>query len=159
MPDADVTGLDDLANLVTALKAAGGEGKGLRKELNAGLNRATKPVRADLNASVGPSFPRGGGLAALMERRARFGVSTRATARTTAVRLVARGKGRRTLAQASRFGSISHPVFGNRKVWIKQTAGVESGKPQEAFEKDKPVVKREVLQAIADVRNKIYRSV
>lgn len=155
--DVEVRGVDDLVNLTRALKDAGEEGKGLRKELYAGLNRATKPIRADLNAAVPPTFPQGGGLAALMAKRARFSVSTRTGARTAGVRLVARGKGRRTLQTASQRGTIRHPVFGNRKAWVTQSAGVDPGLPQEAFENDKDVAKREVLQAVADVRAKIYR--
>lgn len=159
MADAEVTGLDDLANLAKALRDAGEGGKGLRKEFYAGLNRATKPIRADLNAAVPPTFPEGGGLAALMAKRARFSASTKTGQQTTGVRLVARGKGRRTLQTASQRGTIRHPVFGNRGAWVTQSAGVDAGKPQEAFDKDRDVAKREVLQAIADVRNKIYRSV
>lgn len=157
--DVEVRGLDDLANLARALKAAGDEGKGLRKELYSGLNRATKPIRTDMNAAVPPTFPEGGGLAALMAKRARFSNSIRTSPGGVGVRLAARGKGRRTLQTAIQDGTIRHPVFGNRKVWVTQSAGVEGGRPEEAFDKGEPIAKREVLRAISDVRNKIYRSV
>lgn len=157
--DVDIRGLDDLVRVTKALKAAGDEGKGLRKELYKGLNRATGPARKDLNASVPPTFPEGGGLAALMAERARFNVSTRTGLRTTGVRLVARGKGRRTLQTASQRGTIRHPVFGNRQVWVTQSAGVDKGLPEAAFEKNKAMTKREVLAAIDNVRDKIDRSV
>lgn len=157
--DSDGVNLDDLVNLTKALRDAGDEGKGLRKELYAGLNRATKPIRADVNAAVPPTFPQGGGLAGLMAKRARFSASTKTGRQVTGVRLVARGKGRRTLQTASQRGTIRHPVFGNRNVWVTQSAGVDGGKTAEAFEKDKPVAKREVIKAIADVREQIYRSV
>lgn len=157
MADAEVTGLDDLVRVSKALKATGD--KGLRRELSAGLNRATKPTREDLNAAIPDTFPSGGGLAGQMAKRARFSVSTRASERTTAVRLVARGKGRRTLQNATQHGQITHPVFGNRKVWVTQTSGVKAGLEETAFEKNKPTVKREVLGAIARVRDQIYRSV
>lgn len=159
MADAEVRGLDDLVHVAKALKDAGEAGKGLRKELYAGLSRAAKPMRADLNESVPASFPSGGGLAARMAKSAKFSVRTRTSQRSAGVALIARGKGRRTLKDASQRGTVSHPVFGNRKVWVTQSAGVTPGQPPEAFERDKPVVKREVLRAIADVKNKINRSI
>lgn len=157
MADIEVTGLDDLVRVARALKAAGDEGKGLRKELYAGLNRATKPVRADLKSAVSPSLPQGGGLAALVAQRSRFSVSTRTAQRTTSVRIVARGKGRRTLQSATQQGEIRHKVFGRPDSWVTQTAGVTPGLLAEQFEHDKPVVRREVLAAIDRVRAQIYR--
>lgn len=161
--DVEVRGLDNLAHLSRALREAGDGGKGLRRELYAGLNRATKPVRDDLKAAIEPSLPRAGGLAARVAKSARFATSTRTAQRTTAVRIVARGKGRRTLAEATQEGSFRHPVFAKadkpRKdwTWVTQTAGVRRGLLDEAFERRKPRIKQEVLRAIEDTRAQLYR--
>lgn len=159
MADAvEVKGLDDLARLTRALKAAGEEGKGLRKELYSGLNRATKGIRADLKAEVGESLPRGGGLAARVQKSARFANSTRTSGNTIGVRLVARGKGRRTLQTAESQGQIRHKVFGRAGSWVTQTQGVRAGLLARQFDKDKPEVRHEVLVAISTANNKVARS-
>ena len=155
--DIELRGLEDLARLQRALRAAGVEGKGMRRELHAGLNRATKPIRADLTQQIEPSLPRSGGLASEVKKGTRFATSTKA-GRDVAVHIVARGKRRRTLQRASSQGRIWHPVFG-RLPGVLQTAGVRSGLLATTFERDKPEVKSEVLSAIARVRSQIYRRI
>jgi hypothetical protein len=160
----ELRGLQDLAHLSRALREAGEQGKGLRKELYAGLNRATKPIRKDLKDEVAPSLPHGGGLAGLVEKQTRFATSTR-VGRDIGVRIVARGRRRRTLQQATQQGRFRHPVFADgekpRKewTWVDQTAGVRKGLLGQKFEQDKPKAREEVLIAIEQTKRKIDRSI
>lgn len=162
--DIELRGLEDLARLSRALREAGTQGKGLRKELYAGLNRATKPVRKDLKDAIAPSLPKSGGLAAEVTKGARFSNSTK-TGRDVGVRVVARGRRRRALQLATQQGLIQHPVFANASkgrsswTWVTQTAGIRRGLLNAAFQRDKPEARREVLRAIDETAKKIHRSI
>lgn len=153
--DYEVRGLEQLDEVARAFKAAGVEGKALRRELTASLNRATQGTREDMKESIPQSFPTRGGLARSVEASAKFSTSTSSSARSLGVRIRARGRG--ALAMGNAQGMIRKPVFGNRKVWRTQTAGVHKGFLDEAFEKSKPKVQDAVLDAIAKVASQIYR--
>jgi hypothetical protein len=152
----EVRHLEDLARLSRALRAAGSEGKGLRRELYSGLNRATKPVRGEMKAAISDALPSSGGLAADVQRSTRFTTTTSTGARL-GVRIRARGK--RSIRRMNSTGSFRHPVFGNRNVWVTQSAGVTKGFLDEPFNKSRPRVQREVIETIARVRAAIYRSI
>lgn len=154
--DVEVRGLDDLQAVTKALRAAGDQGKGLRKELYAGLNRATKDVREDMKAGIPASLPSRGGLASEVHRTTSLTTTTTGGGRNPGVRI--RARGRRGIARMNR-GSFRHPVFGNRDVWVTQTAGVTKGFLDQPFEKSKPQLQRAVLDAIAAVARMIDRRV
>lgn len=155
MADAEVTGLADLERLTKALKAAGTEGKGLRRELYSGLNRATKGIRQEMREATGSALPQGGGLAADVQRNTRYTTTTATSSRNLGVRIRARSK--RSIRRMNQTGTVRHPVFGNRNVWVTQA--VPSGFLDEPFERARPALQRSVLQAISDTKAKIYRSV
>lgn len=154
--DFEIRHLEDLARVSRAMRAAGTEGKGLRRELYAGLNRATKPVRADMRAAIQPALPQSGGLAADVQRTTRFTTTTSTGAKSLGVRIRARGK--RSIRRMNATGSVRHRVFG-RDVWVTQTAGIEKGFLDKPFEKARPVVRVEVMAAIVHIRASIYRSI
>ncbi len=151
MADFEVRGADDVDALVRRIRTHA-DAKAIRKELFAGLNRATKEVRADMKASIGPSLPSRGGLAALVMAK----VSLRTTAKSgkyAGVSIVARHKDydlRRLNA-----GRLRHPVFGNRRVWVEQTAGVEPGFLDEAFKKNQADVARSVTRVMEEIARKV----
>lgn len=155
--DFEIRHLEDLARVSRAMRAAGSEGKGLRKELYSGLNRATKPVRADMRAAILPALPSSGGLAADVQRTTRFTTTTSTGAKNLGVRIRARGK--RSIRRMNATGTFRHPVFGNRRVWVNQSAGVRQGFLDEPFEKSRPVVRAEVMATIARIRAIVYRSI
>jgi hypothetical protein len=155
--EVEIRHLEDLVHVSRALRAAGTEGKGLRRELYSGLNRATKPVRAEMKAAIPGALPASGGLAADVQRTTRFATTTRTGGSSVGVRIRARGK--RSIRRMNSTGTFRHPVFGNRSVWVTQSAGVEKGFLDRPFEKARPVVRAEVMATIARVRANIYRSI
>lgn len=157
--DIEFIGLENLDRLSRALRAAGDQGKGLRRELYRDINRETKRTRMDMRKAIVPSLPRRGGLAADVLGSTRFTTSTTPTlGRSLGVRIRARGK--RSIRRMNATGTFRHPVFGNRDVWVTQSAGKPApGFLDEPFEQSRPELQRRVLLAIARVRGDIYRSI
>lgn len=157
MPEAfEVSGLQDLARLSSALRAAGEQGKGLRRELTSGLTRETKETRAEMRAAILPGLPKRGGLAADVLRSTRF-TSSVSTGRDPAVRIRARGK--RSIRRMNDYGVVRHPIFGKRDVWVSQTHGVRLGLFSKPFKAARPALQRAAVQAIARTRAEIYRRI
>ena len=152
MPDVELRGADDVDALVRRIRTHA-DAKELRKELYAGLNRVTKGVREDMKASIGPSLPSRGGLAALVMAKASL-TSTASTGRNAGVRIRARRRDGGDLKRLNE-GRLRHPVFGNREAWVQQTAGVDGGFLDEAFDKNKAEVARGVQRVMADIARKV----
>lgn len=151
MPQVELQGAEQVDALVRRIRVHA-DAKALRKELYQGLNRVTKGVRADMRASIGPSLPSRGGLAALMMAKASL-TSTASQGKNAGVRIRARHKSydlKRLNA-----GRLRHPVFGNRRVWVEQTAGINPGFLDDSFEKQKPEIAREVQRVLDDIARKI----
>lgn len=154
--DLELRGLSDLEQVARALKAAGGdEAKGLRRELYRSLNGATKGIRAEMKNNIGELLPRAGGLANDVQRTTRFATLSRLSGESVGVRIRARGK--RSIRTMNATGTLRHPVFGNRDVWVTQQ--VPKGFLDDPVEKAKPELRRAVVEAIGRVRDHIYRSV
>lgn len=151
MPDVEIRGVDDIDALLRRIRTHA-DAKALRKELYAGLNRVTKPVRADMRASIGPSLPSRGGLAALVMAKASLTTSA-STGRNAGVRIRARHK-EYDLKRLNE-GRLRHPVFGNRGVWVDQTAGVNPGFLDDSFEKQKPEIARGIQRVLDDIARKV----
>lgn len=155
--DIEVVGLESLARLSHALREAGEQGKGLKRELRSSLTRETKQARAEIRSAIMPGLPQRGGLAADVLRSTRV-TSSLALGQTLGVRIQVRS--RRSIRRMNATGSFRHPVFGNRDVWVTQVVGPPArsflDKP---FEQSRPDLQRAVLSAITRVRAQIYRSV
>lgn len=149
--DVEIRGADDVDALVRRIRTHA-DAKALRKELYAGLNRVTKGVREDMKASIGPSLPSRGGLATLVMAKASLTTSA-VSGRNAGVRIKARHKSYDL--KGLNEGRLRHPVFGNRNVWVEQTAGVNPGFLDEAFEKSKPEVTRGIQRVLADIARKV----
>lgn len=109
--DFEISGGAEIARLSKALKDAGRTG--LRKELNKGLRDAAKPLIVKSRAEAQRRLPRRGGLAAKIAK-----APQRVAVRLDGVSIVA-GK-RRSASGTTNNGTVRHPVFGNRKVWVVQ---------------------------------------
>lgn len=155
--DIEVTGLDDLARLSRTLRAAGGQGKSLRRELTGSLNRETRETRLAMRASIVPGLPKSGGLAAEVLKSTRFTTSIRTSPGTAGVSI--RARGRRSIRRMNDRGSVRHPIWGRRSVWVVQTKGVHLGFLNKPFQRSAPAMRTAVLSAIARVRDQIYRSI
>ena len=154
MADIEIRGADDIDALVKAIRTHA-DAKALRKELYAGLNRATKDVRGQLVEVIPAALPNRGGLAELMK--------SRTTSRTTAkagkwagvsLRFQSRGHDIRTLTGKR----LRHPVFGNRNAWVDQTEGVEPSIFMAKFEEQTPALQDAVLQVLNDIAQKVANS-
>lgn len=157
MGDIDVVGLESLARLSRALREAGDQGKGLKRQMNRSLSQETKKTRADMRKAISPALPHSGGLAADVLRSTRFS-SNVSTGSNPGVRIKARG--RRSIRRMNATGSFRHPVFGRRDTWVTQrpTAALKDFLDR-PFVAAKPDLQRAVLQALARVRADIDRSI
>ena len=148
MSDFQVKGAEDFLRMSKALKAAGRTD--MRKQLNKALKDATKPLIAQTKAATS-RLPQSGGLAASV-RRAPQRVQI-LTGRNPGVRIIAgkRGDG----ARAADLGTIRHPVFGNREVWVNQA--VQPRWFTETLEQGAPTVRPHLVDAMEVIAAQIVR--
>ena len=146
----EVEGAEQLAALSKALRTMGD--KDLQRELYAGINRGTKPLKVKLRASLERHLPKHGGLAAAKARSLKLRTSRRTGARIAGIRVTAAG------GQATRMdtGSFRHPVFG-RAPW--QTQRITPGWFTGPTEASAPVVRAEIEKSMADVVAALNRKV
>lgn len=147
--DFEIRGADEVLRLSKALKHAGrGD---LRKALNAGIRKAAKPLIAKSKAEAKTRLPQRGGLAAAIARTPQR-VQVR-TGKDPGVRIVVGGKG--GAARGANAGTIRHPVFGNRDVWVSQK--VRPGWFEEPMEGGAPEVRRHIEDALNDVAERVVK--
>jgi hypothetical protein len=142
----EVQGADQLARLARQLKEAGD--KGLQAELGKAINRALKPVKADIKQSAG-TLPNRGGLAA---RVARTPLRTRRS--KSGVRIVAKG----TLS----LWHLDQGIIRHRKGGDINAGKVLRTRPgwwTIPTEAAAPEVRREIVAAMDAVAKKIGRGV
>lgn len=139
----EIKGAEQLAALAKQLKDAGE--KDLQRELNKAINKAVVPMRDAIKASARSTLPRQGGLNQKVAR-SKF----RTVKRSGGVRLQATNS--YGLAQLNK-GTVRHPVFGNREVWVTQK--VTPGFWDDPTEKAAPQVRRDIEAAVADVAKRI----
>lgn len=153
--DIVIKGADDFARLARDLRAI--DDKELRREFYAGINRATKPLKADAKASARRDLPKRGGL---NEFVAKTSLTTRSRGgQNPGVRIVARKSkkgGRKSDVDAIDRGRLRHPVFGNRRVWVEQR--VRPGWFTEPMEAGAGPVRRELLGVLDDVKRKVAKA-
>jgi hypothetical protein len=142
---------DDVDHLVRAVRTHA-DAKAIRREMYQGLNRATRGVRENMVDAIGDALPRRGGLAAQMQHM----VSGRASAKSgkyagVSLRFTSRGYDIRTLTGRR----LRHPVFGNRAVWVEQTAGVNPEAFPGEFDRQRPDMLRAVSRVMEDIARKV----
>jgi hypothetical protein len=143
---------EDVDNLVRTIRTHA-DAKALRRELSVGLNRATKNVRGQMIDAIPNALPRGGGLAEQFKATTSAGTTSAKSGKYAGVSIRFRNKGYdiRTLTGQR----LKHPVFGNRGVWVEQTAGVDPDAFAAEFEKQKPDVQRAIVRVLEDVARKV----
>lgn len=144
--DLSIEGADGLARVAKALRQVGD--KELQRELYAGLNRATKPLKESARESAEATLPRAGGLGKRVAK-SRMATRRRASGANPGVRITSKSDSRIDR------GVLRHPVFGNRDVWVAQQ--VPSGWFTKPMEAGADVVRRELVQVINDVADKLER--
>lgn len=154
-------GGQQLHDLAQRLKDADKE---LRKELQAGLTRATKPLMAAVRVEIEPTMPKGYEDVLSRSLAMRTQVRTGATAgvRITAI---AKGTAKNRDIRALDRGTLRHPVYGRRRrnskgwlipnPWVRQT--IRSGFWTRPMKEGAPEVRKELVAVIAAVSRKIAR--
>jgi hypothetical protein len=145
-----IEGADQLARLAKQLKEAGD--KGLQAELGKAINRALKPVKADIKQSAATMLPKRGGLAAKVAK-SRITIRRR-TGRTAGVRLVATNT--ISLYHLDK-GIIRHRKGGD--IDAGKVQPTEPGWMTKPAEAAAPKVRAELVQAMDDIAKKIVRGV
>ena len=147
----EVNGADQLARLAKQLREAGA--KDLQRELGQAINRATKPVKADIKQSFAQTLPNRGGLA---KRAAATKLTTRrrTSANAAGVRIV--GKGTLSLYHLNK-GQIRHRKGG--KIGAGKVQPTTPGAWDKPTEAAAPKVRAELVAAMDAIGRKIGRGV
>ena len=151
--DVDVRGLEQLESLARALKGAAG--KPLRAQLRKHMTAAAKPTVKAARASALAKLPKRGGLAARVAGNP-VGIVTKLGGRDVSIRFRAQGKRVRDLEGIDQ-GTVRHPVYGNRSVWVSQS--VTPGWFTEPVQRAAPELRAAAGEAMEDVAQQIVRKV
>lgn len=149
MFDIRVTGAESLTEISKQLRAAGEQGKGLRRELLKAIQRGTKEAKSEVPESWGREMPQRGGLA---DRPLKVTTKTRASGNNVGVRIVSASRDGYDLRSIDQ-GRLRHPVFGNFGTWAEQR--VPEGVVTRPLEESAPKVREEILRAIDDIARRI----
>jgi hypothetical protein len=145
----------EFADLARNLRAVGEEG--LRKELFQAIDDAASPVAAEIGNVTHLRADMPNRYADVLAASLR--ISTHKTTGgtdpgvTILVRAPTVGRGGRKVRQRNA-GVITHPVFGDRKNWKVQTAGMVPGFVDTPVERAAPLVRDKVLEAVRRVTEK-----
>jgi hypothetical protein len=152
-------GGDDLRNLAARLRAAGSEGKGLRRSLLAALGDAAKPIADDIASASNLAEHLPDRYAAILADDLTVTVTRRLTG-DPQVTVTARGKEKKRKVAILEQGRISHPVYprGPRRKWNwsnNQTGGMRPGFFSDPAKAAAPDVRDKVMQALEDTARQI----
>lgn len=148
------TGPYKLRKLSAELKAAGTQGQGLRRELYRAINDAAKPLVAEVKdpENLRSHMPN------------RYADVLAADLSVTAVKrgghdpgvtIRAKGRTHKRKVELLDQGLLVHPVFGDRKRWVKQTRAMQAGFFTDKAQKAAPDIRKKVLAAMHDVGKRI----
>ena len=150
MVDLQVQGANKLDALAKELKRVGD--RQLSKELYAGLNRATKPLKADAKESALQKLPRRGGLA---KRVSRSRLSTRRSGGSNpGVKIVAKGLDQLRLMDEQ--GRVRHPVYGRGK-FVDQRIPEAQGWFTDSLQAGVPTVRQELIKVLDEIARQVAR--
>lgn len=152
----EVRGGDDVDALMRRIRTHA-DAKAIRKELYSGLNRVSKRVREEMKDSTNqpPVLPTAGGLQARAYAKQSVTAGVKG-GKWAGVSIRVRGrKGGMDIGSVHRTGRLRHPVFGNRKVWVTQDAGVQAKWMDPVFEDQKPDVVRALSQVMDDIARRV----
>ena len=155
MTDAEIAGTEQIDALVRTIREHA-DRKALQRELSAGLNSVTKHIRGQLVEAIPAALPRRGGLAATIQKSAKFNTSAKSGA-WAGVTIWGKSKGHDMRTLTGR--RLRHPVYGNRGVWVNQTRGVLPGVFLAKWEDQKPEVQRAMSEVLERIAQKIVDGV
>lgn len=144
--EVEVRGAEQLEQLARRLRQVGD--KGLNRRFSAGLNRAAKPLKEAAKASARSRLPARGGLAARV-----VGAKYSTRRRRDGIRITARAGTQRVDLEALDRGEVRHPVFGDRRVWVRQR--VVPGWWTRPMQDGAPAVRRELERVMDEVSREL----
>jgi hypothetical protein len=147
--EIEVRGAEQLAAVSRRLRAAGSQGKGLRKELLAAIQRSTKQTKEDVKENWRQKAPHRGGLSS---RPLRLATRTRSGGQRVGVRIVSASGDGYNLGSFDR-GVVRHPVYGNKGVWA--VTKIQPGIITEPQEASAPDVREQIVRAIDAINRKV----
>ena len=155
MPDPGT----DLRNLAARLRAAGTQGKGLRRALLAALSEAAKPIADEITSTANLSEHLPDRYAAVLGGDLTVTV-TRSLSGDPQVSVTARGKAKKRKVAILEQGFISHPVYprGPRRKWRwanQQAGGMKAGFFSDPAKAAAPDVRDKVMAALQDTARQI----
>lgn len=140
--------------LERAGRALRGADKHFRRELFRGLNTASKPLREAVQESIPDYMPNRGGYAKTLQASHSPRTQVKTGGRDPSIRIISRTKGGvKRKVKALEAGKLSHPVFGNRRVW--RTQSVKPGFFTEPMMDKADDVRDEMVDAIGRVQDRI----
>lgn len=143
-----IEGARNLEKLSKKLKAAGDAT--LRKELYAGINRATKPAKTAIKEAARRELPKKGGLNEFIAKSS-VTTRTRGGGKNPGVQIVAKKKGHDI--RAIDRGRLRHPVWGNRRVWVTQQ--IKPGFFTDTIGAQINDLRRAVIKVLDDIARKV----
>lgn len=144
-------GTDDLQRIADALAEAGD--KALINRVRKGLRDAGKPIGLRVLDRGADEMPARKGLRAHIKEVGRVSVNSALKGRVANISVVLRTQG--ADIKKMNMGSLRHPVFGNRDVWVGQP--VPSGSWSRAFEAERTEATAAVLKAAQDALDDVAR--
>lgn len=146
-----VEGNDDMQRVADALKEAGD--KALMNRVRKAMRDAGKPIGTRVLKRGAEEMPHRGGLSDRISGLGRVGVNNALRGRVANISIVLRVKG--ADLRAINRGTLRHPVFGNREVWVGQP--VPEAAWTRAFEAEVDEARVAVLKAAQDALNDVAR--
>jgi hypothetical protein len=153
----EVRGAEQMRLLGKELKMAGIEGKGLRRELLAGMRVAAKPMAEAAKQAARDELPKHGGLNEWVAS-SKFSVRNSLTGNGAGTRIVARKPGGKKGAHdmaALDDGIARHPVFGHRNAWKDTT--IKAGWFSDTLDHHAITVQIALLAALRNIAEQIAR--
>lgn len=153
-------GGDDLRNLSARLRAAGTEGKGLRRALLKAITDAAKPVAGEIASLSNLDEHLPNRYAAVLSGDLKVTVSSSLSG-DPKVSITARSQARKRKVAILEQGVITHPVFaqGPRRKWNwkngRQTGGMKPGFFTSPAKAAAPDVRDKVMAALSDTARQI----
>jgi hypothetical protein len=157
-----VTGAMELRALSLRLKAAGTDGKGLRRKLSKQMNEAVLPLAKEISdvTHLRPYLPDRYALVLSADLTARIRNSSASA--TPRVEVVAKSRAHRRKLVLLDDGIINHPVYarGPRSGWSwsnTQTGGMKAGFFTDAVKDQSPQIRDKIVQAMTEIAREVTR--
>ena len=156
----EVTGALELRALAVRLKAAGTEGRGLRRKLSAGMNEAVQPLARQIADPVHLMQYLPDPYAAVLSADLTARVRNSSGSATPRVEVLAKARQHRRKVALLDAGYLNHPVYarGPRSRWRwsnAQTRGMRAGFFSDVVQDESPQIRDKILAVMTEVAREV----